>query len=128
MAVYLLLYWGTARFEEVQDLKMDNLFCRGYHFEVVLQKSTDKLKVTEIIRIYPTSPECPSSFCPVSILTTYYNERNKLISVEGEEFLFPKLSSNFEKGGELQILTIASPPKCIPRECFSKKFIAQIDS
>ena len=107
---------------------MDNLIRRVSHFEVVLQKRTGKLKVTEVIPIYFMSPEYPNSFCPVSILTSYCTERNKLITVEGEEFLFPKLSSNFEKGGELQILTIASPPKCIPRECFNKKFIAQIDS
>ena len=69
------------------------------------------------------SPEYPNSFCPVSILTSYFTEHNKLITVEGEEFLFPKLSTNFEKGGELQILTNGTPPKCIPRECFSKKFI-----
>ena len=128
LAVYVLLYWGTARFREVQELRMDNLICRGSHFEVVLQNRIDKIKVMESIPIYPTSSEYPNSFCPVSILTSYCNEHNKLVSVEGVEFLFPKMSSNFEKGGELQILTIASPPKCIPRECFNKKFIAQIDS
>ena len=122
------MYLGTARFAEVQELKIDNFNCRGSHFEVVLQKRIDKLKVMELIPIYPTSSEYPNSFCPVSILTSYYNERNKLVSVEGDEFLFPKLSSNLEKGGELQLLTISIPPKCIPRDIFRKKFNSHIDS
>ena len=130
MAVYMLLYWGTARFEEVQEWKTDNLFHRGSHFEVVLlkQRSVDKPKVMEIIPIYPTSTEYPNTFCPVAILTSYCTERNKLCAVEGEEFLFPVLCSNFERGGELQILTISTPPKCMPRDRFRKKFISHIDS
>ena len=84
--------------------------------------------MTEIIPIYPTSTEYPNTFCPVAILTSYCSECKKLCAVEGEEFLFPKLSSNFEKGGELQLLTISIPPKCIPRDIFHKKFNSHIDS
>ena len=84
LAFYVLMYWGTARFAEVQILKMDKVNPRGSHFEVVLQKRIDKLKVMELIPIYHMSLEYPNPFCPVSILTSYCNECNKLVSVEGD--------------------------------------------
>ena len=75
---------------------------RGSHFELVISKckGLNKPKEMEEIPIYPTSTEYPNTFCPVAILTSYCSERRKLCVVKGEEFLFPKLSSNFEKGGD----------------------------
>ena len=78
----------------VQELKLVHLAHRGSHFELVISKRSvaNKPKVMEMIPIYPTSTEYPNTFYPVTILTSYCSERRKLCAVEGEEFLFPKLS------------------------------------
>ena len=54
-ALYVLQYWGTARFLEVQDIQVGHLVCRGSHFELIIYKSRgDKPKVREVIIINPT--------------------------------------------------------------------------
>ena len=79
IAVYVLQYWGTARFAEVQDLKLENLVNRGSHFELAIYKARgNKPKVREIFPIYPTSAEYPNTFCPMSILSTYCTAHKSL--------------------------------------------------
>ena len=77
---------------------MDNLVNRGSHFELVIYKARGKKpKVREVNPMYLTSAEYAKTFCPVSILSAYCTARKNLCPVEGEGFLFPKMSSSFKK-------------------------------
>ena len=82
----------------------------------------------EVIPIYPTSAEYANTFCPVSILSVYCTARQMLYLVADSDLLFPKMSSCFKHGTERQMLTIAIPVKCLPMDCYLKKFKFHIDS
>ena len=70
--LYVLQFWGVARFVEVQDMQIGHLVCRVTHFELIIFRSGGGTpKTREITHIYPTPARYAKAFCPVSILSTY---------------------------------------------------------
>ena len=101
IALYLLQFWGVARFVEVQDMQIGHLVRRVDHFELVIFRSGGGIpKSREVIPIYPTPARYANTFCPVFILSAYCKARNELCSVADTDYLFPKMSSSFEQGTE----------------------------
>ena len=110
-------------------MQIGHLVCRVNHFELIIFRTGgDTPKSREVIPIYPTPARYASTFCPVSILSTYCKARNELCSVADTDYLFPKMSSSFEQGTERHLLTIAIPHKCLPADSFHKKFRSHLDS
>ena len=57
-----------------------------------------------------------------------YSQKKNLYTVADTDFLFPKMSSCFEQGTARHLLTIATPPKCLPADSYCKKFQSHQDS
>ena len=75
-ALYVLQYWGTARFMEIQEMQIGHLISKGVYFELILFKSRgDKPKKREVILVNPTPAKYANTFCPVAILSAYSTAR-----------------------------------------------------
>ena len=64
----------------------------------------------------------------MAILSAYSTARNGLYAVSDSDFLFPKKSSSYEQDTARHILTIATPPKCMQTDSYSKTFQSHLDS
>ena len=105
MSVYVLQFWGIARFVEVQSMKLGHLVRGTDYFNLVISRSKDGIaRVTDVIRIFPMSQSQQKTFCPVIILSNYLKARYELSNTNDNDFLFPKMISSFELGTNRHIL------------------------
>ena len=57
MSLYMLQFWGVARFVEIQSLKMGHLVCRKDHFDLIISRlQEDTARSRKVTVIYPTPP------------------------------------------------------------------------
>ena len=79
MSLYVLQFWGVARFVEIQNLKIGHLVCGIDHFDLVLSQLGDGFaRSRDVTPIYPTPTKFQKTFCPVTILSNYCKARNDL--------------------------------------------------
>ena len=87
MSLYVLHFWGVARFSDVQNLKIGQLL-RGtdyYHLSFVRHGLGSSQK-KEVIQIFPTPTKFHKIFCPVTILSHYFKIRAELVPAEETSF------------------------------------------
>ena len=129
MSLYILQFWGVARFVEIQNLKMGHLVRGIDHFDLVLSRLGGGItRQRNVTPIYPTPTKFQKTFCPVTILSNYCKARNDLCKNEDNDFLFPKMTLSFELGTNKHNLAIAIPHECIPTLAFMKKFKSHVKS
>ena len=129
MSLYVLQFWGIARFVEVQSLKIGHLVRGIHHFILVIsQLKEGNARSRDVTQIYPTPQKYQKTFCPVIILSNYFKARNELCFNDDNDFLFPKMNSSFELGTNRHILALANPHECIPTASFNKKLKLHVDS
>ena len=129
MSLYVLQFWGVARFVDVQNLKIGDLL-RGadYYHLAFVKHGLEASKNKEVIQIFPTNPKFHRIFCPVAILSNYCQIRSQLAPAEETSFLFPKLSLSFETEVTPTRLRLATPEEALSKLSFTKKFKNHIDS
>ena len=128
MSLYMLQFWGVARFLEIQGLELGQLVCRVDCFDLFLPNLKEGSQSDKVVLIYPTPLRFVKTFCPVFILSNYLKARHELGSVGDDNFLFPKMNSTFEQGTNRQILSMADPVAPIPTASFLKKFKQHVES
>ena len=128
MSLYVLQFWGAARFHDIQGLKLGHLVQKLDRFDLLLPNMKDGSQSNRVILIYPTPAKFVKTFCPVFILSNYLKARHELGMVTDDAFLFPKMESTFEHGTNNQILTMAEPAAPIPTASFLKKFKQHVES
>ena len=64
----------------------------------------------------------------MAILSAYATARQNLYTVTDIDFMFPKMFSSFEQGTVRHLLTISTPPKCLPADSYAKKIQSHLDS
>ena len=129
MSLYVLHFWGVARFSDVQNLKIGQLL-RGtdyYHLSFVRHGLGSSQK-KEVIQIFPTPTKFHKIFCPVTILSHYCKIRAELAPSDETSYLFPKLSLSFEQEATPTRLRMAAPEEPIPRLSFYRKFKSHVES
>ena len=78
-AVYALMYYLTARFKEVKDLELRQIFTKGAMLEVHIYKGKrNQTRKLQRCVIHPNSLSYQGKICPVSLLDTYLAHRNSL--------------------------------------------------
>ena len=129
MSLYVLQFWGVARFVEVQKLKIGELVCgKDYYHLFITRLEAGSARKREVIQIYPTPTKFHKIFCPVTILSHYCKIRQELSHAGDQDFLFPKLSLSFEQGSNKSCLRVATPPESIPQLSYHRKFKIHVDS
>ena len=93
ISLYVIQFWGIARFVEIQSMKVGHLVRGVNHFDLVISRLGDSTaKSREVIPIYPTPTKFQKTFCPVFILSNYYKARHELCNSGDNDFLFPKMT------------------------------------
>ena len=89
MSIYVLQFWGFARFVEVQSLKIGHLVCGIDHFDLVISRLKEGTARSRYVTpIYPTPQKYQKTFCPVIILSNYLKANNELSFNDDNNFLF----------------------------------------
>ena len=129
MSLYVLQFWGVARFVDVQKLKIGDLLRgRDYYHLALVKHGLGTSKNKEVMQIFPTDPKFHSIFCPVAILSNYCKIRSQLAPAEETSFLFPRLSLSFESEVTPTRLRLATPEEALPTNSFKRKFKNHVDS
>ena len=128
MSLYVLQFWGAARFHDIQGLKLGHLVQKLDRFDLLLPNVKDGSQSNRVIPIYPTPAKFIKTFCPVFIHSKYLKARHEFGMVNDDAFLFPKMTSTFDHGTNSQILTLAEPAAPIPTASFLKKFKQHVES
>ena len=72
IALYMLMYWGTARFEEVRELQLRQICKKGPSLGIQILKGNRNItrKLQRCI-IHPNSLEYKGKMCPVGLIDLY---------------------------------------------------------
>ena len=66
MSVYVIQFWGLARFVEVQSLKIGQLVRGIDHFNLVISRLKEgNARSRDVTQIYPMPQKYQKTFCPV---------------------------------------------------------------
>ena len=77
MSLYILQFWGVARFVEIKELKIGELVRGKNHFNLVLTRIEGGVtRKREVTQIYPTPTKFQKIYCQVTILSHYCRVRN----------------------------------------------------
>ena len=88
-AVYAMMYWRTARFEEVKELELRQICKKGAFLEVkILKGKKNKTRKLQRCVIHPNSLEFKGKMCPVALLDIYLIHHNNLSHNSDDSYIF----------------------------------------
>ena len=71
-AIYALMYWATARFEEVRELELRQICKKGASLDIKIYKGKcNKTRKLQRCVIHPNSLEYKGEMCPVALIESY---------------------------------------------------------
>ena len=89
-AIYALMYYITARFEEVKVLELRQICKKGASLEVLIYKGKrNQKRHLQRCVIHPISSGSQGKTCPVSLLEKYLAHRNSLGHNDEHDLIFP---------------------------------------
>ena len=78
-ALYALMFWGTARFEEVRELEMRQIMKKGASYEIKIYKGkANQTRKLQKCIIHPNALEYLRNYCPVTLLHSYLAAHTEL--------------------------------------------------
>ena len=97
-ALYALMFWGTARFEEVKELENRQIVKKGASYEIKIYKgNTNKTRKLQKCIIHANALQYLGNYCPVALLDFYLGARVKLGYASISNYLLPSVCSKFTK-------------------------------
>ena len=104
------MYYLTARFEEVKDLELRQIFKKGASLEVHIYKGKkNQTRKLQRCIIHPNSLSYQGKICPVSLLDSYLVHRNSLGQNGENDLIFPQVGVKYERVKPTYFVTIRSP-------------------
>merc|ERR1712237_274582 len=78
-AIYALMYWGTARFQEVKDLELRQICKKGASLEIsILKGKKNQTRKLQRYVIYPNALHHKGKMCPIDLIDSYLVYRKNL--------------------------------------------------
>ena len=78
-ALYSVMFWGTACFEEVKDLEICQISKKGASYELcILKGKANQTRKLQKCIIHPNALEYMENYYPVAILDAYLAARHTL--------------------------------------------------
>ena len=95
-AWFALMYYVTARFEEVKELELRQISKKGASIEIQIckRKRNQTRKLQQCI-IHPNSLEYTGKMCPVKLIDYYLSLCHKLGHNSDNDYLFPNVCPRF---------------------------------
>ena len=121
-AIYALMYYITARFEEVKDLELRQICKKGASLEVLIYKGkkNQKRQLQRCV-IHPNSLSHQGKICPVSLLDTYLAHRNSLGHNGENDLIFRQVGAKWERVKPSYFVTIRLPMVTISYDIYRKQ-------
>ena len=89
-AIYALMYYITARFEEVKDLELRQICKKGASIELLIYKGKrNQTRQLQRCVIHPNSMSYMEKTCPVTLLDDYLALCHSLGHNHENDFIFP---------------------------------------
>ena len=77
--LYAVIYWGTARFEEVRELDIRQIVKKRVSYEIKIYKGkANQTRKLQKCIIHPNALQYLGNYCPVALLDSYLAARVKL--------------------------------------------------
>ena len=96
-AIYALMYWGTARFEEVKELELRQICKKGASLEIkILKGKKNQTRKLQRCVIHPIALHHQGRMCPVALIDSYLVHRNNLGHNSDHNYIFPQIGAKFE--------------------------------
>ena len=93
-----MMYWGTARFEEVKELQLRQICKKGASLEIkVVNRKKNQTRKLQRCVIHPNSLEFQGKMCPVALIELYLTLRNKLSHNWDNDYIFSNAGAKFER-------------------------------
>ena len=106
-ALYVVMYWCTARFEEAIALTVDSIVKRGLSLQVNIKKGKmNQERKLQIAYIHPNSSDALGNFDPVLILEDYLKYRKRFVNTTGNDHLFPNLKTVWNTPANTSVITL----------------------
>ena len=121
-AIYAMMYWGTARFEEVKELELRQICKKGASLEIkILKGKCNKTKKLQRCVIHPNYLVFQGKMCPVALIDSYLTLRNKLGHNWDNDYIFPQVGAKFERIVPTHEIVIQIPTVAITYNNYIKR-------
>ena len=115
-AIYAMMYWGTARFEEVKEVELRQICKKGASLEIkILKGKKNQTRKLQRCVIHPNSLYYQWRICPVDLIDSYLVHRNNLGHNSDHDYIFPQVGTLTIK--EILCLYLSSYPKSSLKFC-----------
>ena len=95
-AIYALMYWGTARFEEVRELELRQVCKKGASLEIsILKGKKNQTRRLQRCIIHPNALHHKGKMCPVDLIDSYMVHHKNLGHNLDHDHLFPQVGAKF---------------------------------
>ena len=110
VAIYTLMCWGPAKFEEIQELELRQVRKIGTSLETFILKGkrTHSRSLKRCI-IHPTSLHEKGKMCPVDLIDSYLVHRKSLGHNSDRDHLFPQVDDKYQGISSSYYFTIQIP-------------------
>ena len=77
--LYAIMYYGTARFEELKELELRQISKKGASIDIQIRKGKqNQTRKLQRCIIHPNSLEYRGKMCPVKLIVCYLSLRHQL--------------------------------------------------
>ena len=106
-AIYALMYWGTARFEEVKELELRQICKKGASLEIkILKGKKNQTRKLQRCIIHPNALHHQGRMCPVDLIDSYLVYHNNLGHNLDHNYIFPQVGAKLERVKPTYYVTI----------------------
>ena len=96
-AIYALMYWGTARFEEVRELELRQISKNRAYLEISIPKrKKNRTRRLQRCIIHPNTLHHKEKMCSVDFIDSYLVHCKNLGHNSDRDYLFPQVCAKFE--------------------------------
>ena len=123
-----MMYWGTARFEEVKELELRQICKKGASLEIkILKGKKNQTRKLQRCVIHPNSLHYQGRMCPVDLIDSYLVHRNNLGHNSDHDYIFPQVGAKFEQVRPTYYVTIQIPKVPITYDNYRKHLKRHLD-
>merc|ERR1711867_7831 len=127
-AIYALMYYITARFEEVKVLELRQICTKGASLEVQISKGkrNQKRKLQRCI-IHPISSSSQGQTCPVYLLNKYLAHHTSLGHNGENDLIFPLVGTKWQRVKPSYFVNIRLPIEPMSYDVYRKHLKRHLD-
>ena len=126
-ALYVIMYWCIAHFEEAAALTVGAVVKRGLSLQINIKKGKlNQERKLQQCYIHPNSADSLGNFDPVLIFEEYLKIRKRFVNTNSTDHMFPNLSSTWDNVTKKTVITLKVPGEAMKYDNYRKRFKAHL--